>query len=340
VSRRRFHHLVVEHRSTLPVDPAGRLLGPLPEAGPGEPVDLLVETRTAGGPSRAGAPWRIPAAGDLAPHLPVAPSFVHGDLEVRIADGTVEICWPRARFTVDAGPVPRALGVVDEAVLGSPLGLHAVAQVPTLIALAAALRARAVFHLHAACLVLPGERTVLVPALAGAGKSTLAAALVATGAGYLGDDTVFVVRRGHEVRLLALPREFHLAPRSARAVGLEEALDAGHETLAGKRRLDAEAAFPGRFRWEAAAPSLILLPRITGEPITRLEPAGPADALGLLLESSALVATRGLPGGQGHLPLLGELADGARVLRAELGLDLMADGAAVARRIAAEMADA
>jgi hypothetical protein len=340
VTRRRFHHLVVEHRSSLAADPAARLLGPLPEAGPGDPVDVQLETRAADGPSRAGAPWAIPASGELAPHLPVAPAFTHGDLEVRLSGGTVEVCWPRARFTVDASPVPRAVGLVDEAVLDSPLGLHAVAQVPTLIALAAALRARGVFHLHAACLVLPGDRTVLVPALAGAGKSTLAASLVATGADYLGDDTVFLARRGHEARLLALPREFHLAPRSARAVGLEAALDPGHETLAGKRRLDAAAAFPGRFRWDAPAPSLILLPRITGEPLTRLEPAGPADALGLLLESSALVATRGLPGGQGHLPLLGELADGARVLRAELGLDLLEDGAAVARRMAAEMADA
>lgn len=327
MARLRFHHLVVETKGTLPADPVARLLASLPPAPMEAPIDLRLETRAATGPA-------------LAPHLPGAPAFVFGDLELRVGGGAVELCWPGARFTVDALPLPRAVGLVDPAGLATPLDLHAMAQVPALFAFAAALRARGVFHLHAACLVLPGERTVLVPALAGSGKSTLAAALVAAGAEFLGDDTVFLARREGEARLLALPREFHLAEASARAVGVEAALLDGHASLAGKRRLDAAVAFPGRFRWDAPAPAVILLPAITGEPASRLEPAGPADALGVLLESSALVATRGLPGGEGHLPLLGELADGARVLRAELGLDLLGDGAAVARRLVADLADA
>jgi len=327
VARFRFHHLVVETRSSLPVDPAARLLAPLPEAEAGAPVDLLVETRPGG-------------QADLAPRLAGPPAFDHGGLVLRVAGGTVELCWDRTRFTVEALPVPRAVGLVDPALLDTPLGLHALAQVPTLMALTAALRARGVFHLHAACLVLPGDRAVLVPALAGSGKSTLAGALIAAGASYLGDDTLWVARRDGAIRLLALPREFHLAERSAAALGLSAALETGHDSLAGKRRLDAARVFPGRFRWEAAAPAGIVLPRITGEPATRILEAGPADALGLLLESSALVATRGLPGGADHLPLLGELADGARVLRAELGLDLLSEPAAVARRIAAALADA
>lgn len=328
MARLRFHHLVVETRSTLPVDPAARLLAALEEAAPGAPVDLLVDTRPAGGPE------------DLAPRLAGPPAFDHAGLQLRVADGTVELCWPGTRFTVAPAPVPRALGLVDPALLATPLGQHAVAQVPTLLALAAALRARGVFHLHAACLVLPGERPVLVPALAGSGKSTLATALVAAGAGYLGDDTVWVTGPAAEARLLALPREFHLADRSAAALGLVDRLVPGHDSLGGKRRLDAAAAFPGRFRWEAGPPAGILLPTITGEPVTRLVEAGPADALGVLLESSALVASRGLPGGAAHLPLLGALADGARVLRVLLGLDLLADPVRVAREISAALADA
>lgn len=327
VPRHRFHHLVVETRSSLAFDPVARLLAPLPLAPPEAPADVRVETRAA-------------APGELAPRLDLPPAFVFGDLVLRLSSGTVELCWPGARFTVDALPLPRVVGLVDPAAATTPLLQHALAQVPALFALAAALRARGVFHLHAACLVLPGDRTLLVPALAGAGKSTLAASLVAAGAEYLGDDTVFAARRDGAVRLLALPRQFHLAPASARAVGLLDRLEAGHETLAGKRRLDAEGAFPGRFRWDAPAPTFILLPRITGGPETRLVPAGPAEALGTLLESSALVATRGLPGGESHLPLLGELADGARVLHAELGLDLLADGRLVARRLVQELADA
>lgn len=324
----RFHHLVVETRSTLPVDPAARLLAPLPAAEPGEPVDMLLETRPPSGPE------------ELSPRLPGPPAFDHAGLQLRVAAGQVELCWPGTRFTVEPAPVPRALGLVDPALLASPLGQHAVAQVPTLMALATALRARGVFHLHAACLVLPGDRPVLVPALAGSGKSTLATALVAAGAGYLGDDTLWVTGPTDAPRLLALPREFHLADRSAEALGLAGRLVDGHDSLAGKRRLDAAQVFPGRFRWAAGPPTGILLPCITGEPETRLEVAGPADALGVLLESSALVATRGLPGGAAHLPLLGALADGARVVRALLGLDLLADPVGVARGVAAALADA
>ncbi len=327
MARPRFHHLVVEARCGLSPDPLARLLAPLPAAGPSEPVDLLLEAR--------------PAAGaELAPRLPGAPAFSFGGMALRIEGGVVELTTAGARFTVDALPLPRAVGLVDPAALATPLDLHVMAQLPVLFALAAAARARGVYHLHAACVVLAGDRTVLVPALAGSGKSTLAAAMVAAGAGYLGDDTVFLARLDGAPRLLALPREFHLSEASARAVGLAGALEGGHATLAGKRRLDAAAAFPGRFRWQAPAPTAILLPRLTGEATSRLSPAGPADALGLLLESSVLVATRGLPGGPGHLPLLGELADGARVRHAELGLDLLADGPAVARRLVSELADA
>lgn len=327
MGRHRFHHLVVEARTALSPDPVARLLAPLPPAPEGASADLVLETRAAAGAA-------------LAPRLPGPPAFAFGGMELRVGGGVVELTASGARFTVDAAPLPRAVGLVDPAALATPLDLHVMAQLPALFAFAAAARARGVYHLHAACVVLPGERTVLVPALAGSGKSTLAAALVAAGAEYLGDDTVFLARLDGAPRLLALPREFHLSEASARAVGLGAAAGAGHATLAGKRRFDAAAAFPGRFRWQAPAPTAILLPRITGEATSHLAPAGPADALGLLLESSVLVATRGLPGGPGHLPLLGELADGARVLHAELGLDLLADGPAVARRLATELADA
>jgi hypothetical protein len=329
VARVRFHHLVVETRSTLAEDPAARLLAALPAVPAGTPADVLLES----------APGSA-AAGDFAPRLPGEPAFDHAGLQLRVAGGLVELCCGPTRFTVEAAPLPHARGWVDPKLMETPLGQHAVAQVPVLMSLAAAVRARGLYHLHAACLVLAGDRPVLVPALAGSGKSTLATALVLAGAAYLGDDTLFVARRGRELRLLALPREFHLSERSARAFGLAARVEPGHGSLAGKGRLDAAAAFPGRFRAEAGPPAAILLPSITGEPVTRLLPAGAAEALGLLLESSVLAATRGLPGGEGHLPLLGELADGARVLRAELGLDLLSDPAGVARRVAEAVADA
>jgi hypothetical protein len=327
VARHRFHHLVVEARSALPADPLGRLLSQLPLAPPEAPVDLWLETRAA-------------SAGELAPRLEGEPVLVRGDQVARVGGGAVELCGPGSRFTVDALPLPRVIGLVQPEALASPAGLDALAEGAALLAFAVALRARGVFHLHAAGLVLVGERAVLVPALAGAGRSTLAVALVAAGAEFLGDADVFVVRRAGALRLLALPGAFRLAERAARAVRLEAHLEPGPAAADGTRHLDAQAVFPGQFRWEAPAPALILLPRLSGEPRSRLEPAGPAEALGQLLECSTLAAARGLPGGDGHLPLLGALADGARVLHAELGLDLLAEGAAVARRLVADLADA
>jgi len=312
-----FHGLVVETASTLSSDPAARLLAPLPGAAEGLGADLSIRL----GPG---------AGSDLTPRLPGPDAFVYGVNRLRIAGGRVELARPGALLTIDGAQVD---GLLDPAQLLEEGGEDLVAQGPLLMALAVALRSLGCYHLHAAALTLPGLGTLLVPALSGSGKSTLAAALVLSGAGFLGDDTLFVRADGASARLLALPRDFHLSERSVEALGLSATLVPGQLTQAGKGRLDAQLRFPGRFVAEAPAPAFILLPRISGEPATRIEPAGPAQALGGLLESSALVATRGLPGGPGHLPVLAGMADGATSFRAELGLDLLADPAGTARAL-------
>ena len=316
-----FHGLIVETASTLSSDPAARLLAPLPGAPEGPGADLSIRL----GPGTGSA---------LTPRLPGPDAFVYGAHRLRIGGARVELAWPGALLTIDGARVD---GLVDPALLREQGGDDRVAQGPLLVALAVALRALGCYHLHAAALTLPELGTLLVPALSGSGKSTLATALVLSGAGFLGDDTLFVRRDGASARLLALPRDFHLSGRSAEAMGLSATLFPGLLNQAGKGRLDAHVRFPGRFAAEAPAPSFMLLPRISGEPSTRLEPAGPADALGALLESSALVATRGLPGGPGHLPVLAGMADGASSFRAELGLDLLADPAGTVRAILARL---
>ena len=320
-----FHGLTVETTSVFPADPGALLLAALPAArspaAAGSLPDLTLRLAPA-----------TPA--ELEQRLPGPDAFVYGASRLRVAGDTVELAWPGTRFTITG---PRVEGLVDRRAMAEPEGADLVAHGPLLMALAVALRSLGCYHLHAAALVLSQGPTVLVPALSGAGKSTLATALVLAGAGFLGDDTLFVRRDGPSVRLLALPRDFHLTGRSAEALGLTDRLDPALLTLAGKGRLDAHVRFPGRFAAEAPAPSFMLLPRISGEPSTRLEPAGPADALGALLESSALVATRGLPGGPGHLPVLAGMADGASSFRAELGLDLLADPAGTVRAILARL---
>ncbi len=320
-----FHGLTVETSSDFPADPGALLLAALPPApspaAAGSLPDLAIRIAPA-------------SPAELTQRLPGPDAFVYGASRLRIAGDTVELAWPGTRFTI-AGP--RVEGLVDRRAMEQPEGADLVAHGPLLMALAVALRSLGCYHLHAAALVLPRGPTLLVPALSGAGKSTLATALVLAGAGFLGDDTLFVRRDGPSVRLLALPRDFHLTGRTAEALGLTDRLDPALLTPAGKGRFDAFARFGDRFRAEAPAPDFILLPRISGEPATRLLPAMPSAALGALLESSALVATRGLPGGAAHLPVLASMANGATALHAELGLDLLADPRATAGRVIAQL---
>jgi len=315
VPRFDFHGLAIETSSSLPTDPAAGLLAPLPPA-PAGPTALTI--RLAPG-----------TQAELEQRLPGPDAFAYGTNRLRIAGQVVELTCPGARFTITG---PLLDGLVAPETLQQEGGDDLVGQGPLLVALAVALRSLGCYHLHAAALVLPGSGTVLIPATSGSGKSTLATALVLGGADFLGDDTLFVRLDGDRLEFLGLARDFHLTDRAAAALGLSGPTTS-RTTQAGKGRLDARTHFPGRYLAEAPAAAFILLPHITGLPTTRLEPAGPAEALGALLESSVLVATRGLPGGEGHLPVLARLADGAASFRVELGLDLLSDPAGTASRI-------
>jgi hypothetical protein len=210
--------------------------------------------------------------------------------------------------------------------------LELLANVELFVALTLALHARGLFHLHAAALVAPGGDVLAVAGTASCGKSTLATALVAAGSAYLGDDVVFLGRREGAVRLLGFPRPFHLAEASARAVPATLAPLLGSEpSFAGKRWLDPGAVFPGAARAEAAAPTALLFPEIAAVDATRVEPLGPAEALGALLASSLFATTR--LGGAAQRALLAEVAGAAPAWRVILGRDLLADAPGTAGRL-------
>ncbi len=317
--RRALHGISIETRSPLADDPARHLFARLPPARGDEADLVVVETRVAAGPA------------DLAPRHPRAAAAEDGALAIHAGDGEVEAVAPGALVRVARGGA-RLDAFVDPRV-PSAHG-HAFAEVPLLAALLAALRPRGLFHLHAAALVLPDGRSVLVAGPGGAGKSTLAAALVLSGASYLGDDAVLVALRGGVPRLLSLPRDFHLAPLSARAI--PGARLEPRRTLSGKHPLDPRAAFPGRARDEAGPPALLLHPRVGTSPATTLAPLPQAEALARLLECSAFVAAREVAGGEAHLEALARLASGAPAFAADLGRDLLDDAPGTARRLLAE----
>jgi hypothetical protein len=317
--RRALHGIAVHVRSALADDPAAHLFARLPEARGDERDVLVVETRLAAG------------AADLAPRHPRAAAAEDGALTLHAGDGEVEAVAPGALVRVSRDGT-RIDAVVDPRVPAAHG--HVFAEVPLLAATLAALRPRGLYHLHAAAIVLEDGRSLLVAGPGGSGKSTLAAALVVAGAAYLGDDAVLVGIRDGALRLLAVRRDFHLAPLSARAI--PGARLEPRRTLGGKHPLDPRAAFPGRARDEAGAPALLLYPRVADAPRTTLTPLTQAEALARLLECSAYAASRVPAGEEAHLAALARLAEGAPAFAADLGRDLLEDAPGTARRLVAE----
>jgi hypothetical protein len=86
-------------------------------------------------------------------------------------------------------------------------------------------------------------------------------------------------------------------------------------------------------------PSALLFPCVTGEPSTVVEPVGPAEALGELVESSTFVVVEGLPGGPEHLAALARIADEAGAWRVAMGRDVLSRPVDVASAILARLAD-
>ncbi len=316
--RRSFHGLLVDvDGGSAAVAGAEELLGGLPAAGseahPG-PADLRIHLR----------------ASPPVPRPRGARDFYHGVVEAFLDGGDV-LLWEGASLArVRAGGGEIEVDVAPDSLRDG----HVFAHVFLLVAVVVALRWRSLFHVHAGALLSPSGGGILVAGGAGAGKSTLTLALLEAGCDYLGDDAVFV-QGGERARVLALPRAFHVAPRTAGAfprIGrlLGDALPAGE-----KRRLDARLAWPGRVRMAMPLPDVILLPSVDAGPITRVEPVSGAEALGALIESSTHVIVEGLPGAADHLAALRQVADGARAYRVRLGLDLLERPVETAGRILA-----
>ncbi len=187
-------------------------------------------------------------------------------------------------------------------------------------ALLLALRLRGWVELHAAGLML-GERAALLVGDAGVGKTTALFSCVERGARFLSDDRVLL--RGPD-RVLAYPREAHLAEATVAALPSLRDVPLAGPVLGGKRRGDVRARWPERFVASSPRPAALVFPRLASEP-TRLLPLAPADALGGLIEASALVAVAEVPLATENLALLARLADAVPAWSLELGPDALRD---------------
>jgi hypothetical protein len=313
------HGLVVETSSDLGSDPAAELLAGHPAAEPGAGADLRIDVRRASSQGEVDGLLRgVPVEG----------------AETILLQGTVRVQAGQAIWVGAPGFVARVLLAgdrVEARVLDGAVDRHALPHVHLFLAFAAALRLRGRYHLHAACTVAPGTGGLLIAGQGGSGKSTLCAALVASGHAYLGDDVVFV--DGATGRLQAFPRTFHLGPSAVLAIPGASSHLGGRYSTTEKQAFDPRAAFPGREVSEAGPPRALLFPRVGEAAITTLEAIAPVEATARLIESSAFVASR-LPGHRAHLAALAALADGATAWRVVLGRDLLEDAEGTARAIA------
>ena len=200
------------------------------------------------------------------------------------------------------------------------------------IGLMVALRHFGLFHMHAATVVVPQGPSGLIVGQSGAGKTTTALALVRAGWSYLGDDSLLLRQApDRRVDLLGLPLDFHLANATAGAFPdlsphLGEFI---HENVP-KRRLDPRAAGSRRLD-HAQAPAAIVLPTIVRQPRSSLKRLPPAEAMSELLHASALLSIEGMADARAQVALLEALLSRASTWRLELGQDVLAEPALIAR---------
>lgn len=264
------------------------------------------------------------------PAAPPAPEvFFHEPVRAGWDRDTLVVGDATARFAIRPGGA-RVDVALAPAALGPDVARVQALHVP--IALAFALRHRRLFHLHAAVLA-DGERAVLVAGQAHAGKTTLAIALLEAGLAPLCDDAAYVAEQNAEVRVAGVARPFHLRRDTLRAFP-RLAAHAGPPDATGRRDLDPRAAWP-RAPAGALRPGLLLFPQIDRRAETTVAPLAPAEALGLLVEASALVVIDGAARAPEHLALLGRLASEAPAVRVALGQDLLERPVEVARAILA-----
>ena len=111
-----------------------------------------------------------------------------------------------AAFHLDTS-TGRGSGYITAAALEIP---RVLANTYTLFPLLLLLRARGVYHLHAAAVRSPGGQLWLFPGAPRAGKTTLTTALGLAGWQPLADDSLLLDRQGATVHCWPLRKEFHL----------------------------------------------------------------------------------------------------------------------------------
>jgi len=237
--------------------------------------------------------------------------------EVVYSDGADRLyidCGPRLRVACDPAAGRAALSAAGAEPADLWLLSHPLFTVP----LVEILKRRGLYGLHAGGVGAQG-RALLLPGTSGSGKSTLALALARAGFDLLGDDTVFLARRGPDLRILAFPDELDLTDQTVSFFPeLHPLLDTPPPPGWRKRQIRAERVYGTEIAWECE-PSVLVFPQVAGVPESRLAllPAGEA-----LLELAPNVLLTEPRSSQAHLDVLAELVAASDCYRLDTGTEL------------------
>lgn len=234
------------------------------------------------------------------------------------APGRIEL-WEGSSLVVG-----RLNGSSVEVSVGPESDLHFVGGVMLFAATALALRAHGLFHLHAACVDVPGLGTVLIVGESGSGKTTLALGMAALGGSLVSDDVVFLSRGEHDAaEVWGWPADMHLGPATLDV--FPQLAKAAYRPVSDgrdKRAVPLSALIPP---WLPCArhPSVVLFPCIGPVTVSNLTVLEPGETVARLIPQSGLALVPGAARAQEHLALLADIANGAVGLAATLGPDAL-----------------
>jgi hypothetical protein len=185
------------------------------------------------------------------------------------------------------------------------------------IPLAELLKRRGLYMLHAAGLAVAGKG-LLVAGQSGAGKTTLALALLRAGFDFLADDTVFLSREGKQLRILAFPDEVDVTAETLEFFPELRPLAQSSKPKGRPKRAFCTTRFYGVApRWECV-PGTIVFPKPAGLGMSVITPMPKAEAL---MQLVCNVLRTDPHSSQSHLDALADLVRDSRCFRLQTGCD-------------------
>ena len=185
------------------------------------------------------------------------------------------------------------------------------------IPLAELLKRRGLYMVHAAGLAISG-RGLLIAGQSGAGKTTLALALLRAGFGFLADDTVFLSVGKNALRILAFPDEVDVTSQTLGFFPeLHGLADSPKPVERAKHAFCSTHAYGVAPCWDCA-PDTIVFPQPAGRHQSVLTPMPKAEALMQLVCNVVRTEPRS---SQAHLDALAGLVKHSRCFRMQTGRD-------------------